>query len=284
MISKTMFKNILLTLALCAPLIHAQEQPAADIQASVGENGAGAVTLTAKGVLPQPKLFFTADAKTSGIVKSEEITQTTELNVKILQGRPEMLTLGLAGEGQITSVTGAGLKDWAVRTALDGQRFLDLQPELTKGKPAPGNLKLTVVSKYEVKSLPARTQLLTITPGRAAGFSLKLSLTPTDVDVKIAKISGMSPLDKKHHFHSTGQNALTLQLTPNGASQAPVELKNVRVTGTVDEKLGSATLSLTATAHVTNADGGTIDFLGGRAAVSAIQPDAAYKLKIARDA
>ena len=283
MISKTMFKNILLTLALCAPLIHAQEQPAADIQASVGENGAGAVTLTAKGVLPKPKLFFTADAKTSGIVKSEEITQTTELNVKILQGRPEMLTLGLAGEGQITSVTGAGLKDWAVRTALDGQRFLDLQPELTKGKPAPGNLKLIVVSKYEVKSLPARTQLLTITPGKAAGFSLKLSLTPTDVDVKIAKISGMSPLDKKHHFHSTGENALTLQLTPNGASQAPVELKNVRVTGTVDEELGSATLSLTATAHVTNADGGTIDFLGGRAAVSAIQPDAAYKLKIARD-
>ena len=264
---------------------NAQENPAAGVQASVDENGTGAVTLTAKGVIPKPKLFFTANASSTVAVNHEQITQTTRLDLKILQGRPEILTLGLQGDGRITAVTGAGLKDWAVRTSLDGkQRFLDLKPALAKGRPSPASLVLTVQSQHELKSIPTTAQLLTLSPGEAAGFSLSLAIGVHGLDAKVSKVTGMVPLDKEHHYHCTGANSLTLQLTPNGASRAPVELRNVRITGNVDEKLGSANLTLTAMAHVTSADGGIIDFLGGRAAVSAIQPNAAYQLKIARDA
>ncbi|BDS07872.1 hypothetical protein NT6N_29120 [Oceaniferula spumae] len=263
----------------------AQDQaPATGVQASVDENGTGAVTLTAKGVLPKPKLFFNASVVSTTKLTSTEITQTSALSIKVLQGRPEILTLGLVGSGEIISVSGAGLADWSVRTSADGKnRYLDLTPTLAKGQPAPEVFKLTIKSRERINSLPARIQLLTMTPGNAAGFSLQMNVVKEGLDAKVSKVTGMVPLEREWVFQSSGNNSLTLELLPTGASPAAVELRGVRITGDIDEQLGSANFTLTATAHVTSTDGGTIDFLSKRAAVSSIQDDAAYKLKIAND-
>ncbi len=296
MIIRTMnpFKNLcvctknglacLATLLLLGGVISAQERPAAGVQAAVDENGTGSVTLTAKGVLPKPPLFFNAAATAVVDVTTDKITQDIALTLSVLQGRPELLTLGLGGAGDIVSVTGDGLADWAVRTSADGKnRYLDLKPVLVKGQPGPAELKLVVRSSHDIKSLPATTDLLTLNPGKAVGFTLKIEIKTVGVDAKFTKTSGMLPLEKDGSFYSSGANSLTLQLRRTGASPAAAELRGVRITGAVDEKLGSARLMLTATAHITSEDGGTVDFLSGRAAISRLDGSADYQLKLAPD-
>jgi len=54
----------------------------------------GDVTFTAKGVLPPPPLFFTAEVASKTIVSATMVIQDIPLTLKILQGTPELLTLG----------------------------------------------------------------------------------------------------------------------------------------------------------------------------------------------
>ncbi|HCI92250.1 MAG TPA: hypothetical protein DHV60_06860, partial [Verrucomicrobiales bacterium] len=141
-------KNQLLCLAtvfLLGGVATSQNQPTAGVQASVGEIGAGTVSLTAKGVLPKPPLFFNATANAKVRVTASAVNHDIALAIKVLQGRPEVITLGLEGAGEIKSVTGTGLADWAVRKDVaTGKRFLDLVPKLVKGKPGPVALNLTI--------------------------------------------------------------------------------------------------------------------------------------------
>ncbi|MBT8044224.1 MAG: hypothetical protein KJO79_04675, partial [Verrucomicrobiae bacterium] len=282
-----MLKNIITSLLLISGATFAQNQPAptAGVEASIGENGAGTVSLTAKGVLPKPKLFFTVDAVTQAQLTSTKITQTINLSLNILQGKPELLTLGLQGEGEITSVTGPGLVDWSVRTSADGkQRYLDIKPTQQPGPLKPRTLTMTVKCQHPVKSLPIQTQLVTLAPGEAAGFTQKLEINPGGLDARLLKIAGMQPLKKEWSFYSTGVNSIALQIYPSGAAPAAAELTNARLVGDIDEKLGSATFTLTATANITADEGGTIDVLSGRAAVSSIQENPGYRLKLVQRA
>lgn len=143
---------------------------------------------------------------------------------------------------------------------------------------------MTVKCRSEIKSLPATTQLLTLGPGKASGFSSTLTIDPGGIDARVSKIAGMQPLEKDWSFFSNGDSTLSLQLNPSGAAPAKVELRGVRIVGRVDEKLGSASFTLTATAHVAEADGGVVDFLSGRAAVSSIQGSPDYRLTLKQQA
>src|SRR5688500_2161157 len=105
--------------------------------------GEGHLVVEARGVLPKSPLFFSATADTVFRLGGEEIAGITQLAIRVVQGRPDVITLGLNGDGEVTEVAGEGLRDWSVRQA-DGKRFLDLRPTLTEGKPGPAQLNLTV--------------------------------------------------------------------------------------------------------------------------------------------
>ena len=115
-----LFLSVLAVLFCMVGSASSQNQSSAGVQATVNENGTGAVTLTAKGVLPKPPLFFTAQATAKVKVANTEITQEIPLTLKVLQGRPDLMTLGLNGSGEVISVSGKDLSDWAVRTSADG--------------------------------------------------------------------------------------------------------------------------------------------------------------------
>lgn len=272
-------------LTICALLVGAagaQNQPAAGVEAAVADDGTGSVTLTAKGVLPKPKLFFKADSEAKVKLSPTSIDQEITLMLDIFQGHPELLTLGIQGQGEIIAVTGASLVDWSVRTSADGKsRFLDVKPVQHEGKPKRRLLKMTVRSRYEIRALPEQVQLLTLNPGKATGFSSKVEIATGGVDARVLKTAGMMPLESGWSFYSKGTNSLSLQLSPSGAATAAVELRDVKITGRVDEKLGSARFVLTATAYAREA--GEVDFLRGRAAVSRVQNDAGYQVKLAHD-
>ena len=81
-------KNRLLCLALVIMLggvATSQEKPSTDVRASVGDDGTGAVTLTAKGVLPKPPLFFNADVAAKVNVASSAVTHDIQMAIKVLQ-------------------------------------------------------------------------------------------------------------------------------------------------------------------------------------------------------
>ena len=76
-------KNQLLCLAtvfLLGGVATSQNQPTAGVQASVGEIGAGTVSLTAKGVLPKPPLFFNATANAKVRVTASAVNHDIALD------------------------------------------------------------------------------------------------------------------------------------------------------------------------------------------------------------
>ena len=60
-------------------------------------------------------LFFSAQADTVIKAGIDKVEETITAKLRVHQGRPEVLSLGLTGVGEITGVTGAGLKTWTVR-------------------------------------------------------------------------------------------------------------------------------------------------------------------------
>lgn len=97
---------------------------------------------------PAP-LFFSTDAEVSVRAGMERSEGTFSLVVKIHQGRPETLSVGLTGEGEVVSVTGDGLRSWAVRREEGGMRFLDLQPALPEDMDTeiPGEFRFSVITR-----------------------------------------------------------------------------------------------------------------------------------------
>ncbi|MDE0835194.1 MAG: hypothetical protein OSA84_02450 [Akkermansiaceae bacterium] len=77
-----------------------------------------------------PPLFFSATADVKAHATLERVTSNQDITFTIVQGKPETLSLSLSGDGEIVSVTGDNLRDWAIRVAKDGSRFLDIRPIL----------------------------------------------------------------------------------------------------------------------------------------------------------
>lgn len=274
----------LITLFISQPV---KAQAGADVTASVAEDGSGSVSLTAKGIIPEPALFFNANATSTATITTDEIRQEINLKLNIFQGKPKTLTLGIntaKNTANIISVSGKGLASWAVRTSADGtKQFLDIKPTLIKGKPAPKSLTFTIKTTQKIISHPLTTQILTLTPASAAGFSYQINFNSNNFELKTKTAKGLIPLDEDNTFHSTGDSELIMEIRRTGASQSAVELRNVSINGVIDKKLGSATFTLTGTAKVNDPDGGEIEFLRGVAAVSKLDTDAAYKLQLSHN-
>ncbi len=72
-------------------------------------------------------VFFSAAAEVNAQVGLETVTSEQKITFRIHQGKVETLTLGLSGAGEVTEVTGAGLRDWSVRVA-DERHALPRRP------------------------------------------------------------------------------------------------------------------------------------------------------------
>lgn len=233
----------------------------------------GHLIVEARGVRPKTPLFFSAVGENTIRVGTEDITAEMNVALHIVQGRPEVITLGVNGGGEVVSVQGAGLRDWAVRQA-DGKRFLDLRPVLEKDRPVPSDWKVTVVVKIAKPTLPGAVALPVLTPGSAVGFASQVTVIPGDaVDVRVTKADGLFPLgpDPEPHggqqFYGTGETVLEGFLLPRGAAVASAELAGLRLTGWLDEAAGCVWFQLRGEARVREA-GASLPLLAGRAALS----------------
>ena len=94
--------------------------------------GEGVAVLPVEKVRQSVPLFYAVDTETNATAMAERFTGDIDLKVRVLQGRPEILTIGLSGDGEVSGVSGSELASWSVRKESDGSRFLDLKPKLPK--------------------------------------------------------------------------------------------------------------------------------------------------------
>jgi hypothetical protein len=212
-------------------------------------------------------LFFSAAATITATASLTETTSTQNITFTVIQGIPETLTLPLSGRGLIDSVTGNGLRDWAIRIAEDGSRFLDVRPVIADEKNPPKTLTIQVNTKHEAKE---NSSLLLPTPGAATGFSLKVDLNPAaGTEIRVTDASRLSPLESgaARKFITTTASTLNFSVSPSGSGSRGLELIDSSLTGKLSEDSESVTFTLRATARA-DARGSSTDLLSGRAALS----------------
>jgi hypothetical protein len=156
-------------------------------------------------------------------VGTAEIGGELRLKLHVVQGRPEVLSLGLSGDGEVVDVSGQGLRDWSVRqgtTGQSGRRFLDVRPLLSPGVPDPRDFELVIHTRLKKPAVPGASTVLIVTPGDAVGFASQVSLQlDPSVDVRVTAAPGMVPLDEPVagsrsalQFHSTVDGRIELAL------------------------------------------------------------------------
>jgi len=270
-----------MALAALACAAHAQPAPGpgaegANVSAAVTPEG-GRIVVEAHGVPPPAPLFFSAEAVDTVRLGMAEVDGEMHLKLHVIQGRPDVLTLGLSGEGDIVEVTGAGLRDWSVRQdagAAGDRRLLDLHPLLAPGAGEPRDLDLVVRTRMTRTAVPGTVAVLIATPGEAVGFSswLRLEAEP-EVDFRVTSVTGLSSLGETGglgepaRYFSTGDGRIEARLTQRGAALSDAELIGAQLTGRVSEAGGSVDFRLRGQLRTQKA-GARLRVLSGRAGLS----------------
>ncbi len=226
------------------------------------------VVLVPLGKAPkEAPLFFSAAAEVKAQVSLTTLTSEQQIDFKIHQGKPESLSLGLSGAGEVLAVTGEGLRDWAVRVAENGVRFLDVRPVLNADTPL---TTLQIHVKTRLKLGKSVASLLLPGPGMATGFSLTVAVS-TDVgtDLRVTRVDGLYPVDDSNgrKFLGYGAAGLDFEVTPAGSTARGLELLNTALNGKLAADGNSIAFHLTGQARAV-ANGSAAELFSGSAALS----------------
>lgn len=212
-------------------------------------------------------LFFSATAEVKAQASLDAVTSGQKLVFRVHQGKAEKLTLALSGPGEVTSVTGGGLRDWSVRVGEGGARFLDIRPAMVEAK-YPEQIEVLVETKSRV--VDGKAGLLLPEPGEATGFFMTVDLgCDAKADLKVLRAEGLSPLQVAagKRFYGTGASALEVSVGPSGAAPRGLELRQTTLVGRVSPDGGSVAFRLAASA-VSEGPDSTVELFGGAAALS----------------
>lgn len=240
----------------------------APVTTQMSPGGGGKIVVEATGVPAPAPLFFTASAEQVVRVGTGEITGEATLSLRVVQGAAEVFTLGLAGDGEVTAVTGAGLRDWSVRSGTGdaaGRRFLDLRPSDAKATA----LEVVVRTRLREPAVPGVAAAMLVSAGDAVGFAsrIRLGVDPA-VEARVAKAEGVVAVEGEGTvFVARGEPRIELALARRGAARSEAELVSASLTGTVDEATGGVVFQLKAQARAARV-GARLRLLSGRAAPS----------------
>ncbi|RYD63445.1 MAG: hypothetical protein EOP83_12135, partial [Verrucomicrobiaceae bacterium] len=202
-------------------------------------------------------LFFSAQTDTAIKAGTDRVEETMIAKLRVHQGRPEVLSLGLTGVGEITGVTGAGLKTWTVRKEADGARFLDLKPELPADPKAevPKEFDVTITSLHD--DTKEAIDLLLPAPGSAVGFASTVSLSGDGSTApRVLAVEGLQSLlgdAETQRFSGSIAARLNVKVELKGAAPRAVELTSGTLDGQVTADASSVSFTLKGEVHVVKA-------------------------------
>ena len=233
-----------------------------------------------------PAFLYAASARAEVRVGLKAIEQTIHLQLRIVQGQGETISLGLGGVGDVIRVEGESIASWAVRTA-DSRRYLDLQlkpTDITKGdesKAADTTATIHIRSKH--LELPARVQLAHLMPGKALGFDSQVQIKYVGgMAGKIVAAEGFAPLVSSKpidRLQTATGGRLELQLDRNSALAPAVELLDATLVGELHSSGKSVSFELQGTATVSVA-GTRLRALSGNVAIRRLPASTDYRLEL----
>ncbi len=264
----------LLALALLAPALRAQEAPAA-AEPPPEPSEIGRIVVESRPPQVPPPLVFTASVEEAVTAGSGEVRGEMRVRLHVVQGSPEVLTLGLSGEGDVTDATGEGLRDWAVRQAAgpgSGPRLLDLR--LTAPSSGARDFDVVVHTLLRRPAVPGTVAVLLAEPAGAVGFSLALGISADpDVDLAVRESAGLSPVGAAaagpgpYRFLATGEGRISVSLARRGGAPAEADLVGASLSGSLVAGGASADFHLVGQLRSARA-GARLRLLSGQAALS----------------
>lgn len=257
-----------------------KDRTGAEIDTTTAEDGSRTIIIKGPSVVPEPALFYSAAAVAIAKVTPERIEQTIDVTLKVVQGTPETLSLGINGAARVTDVKGKQLKSWAVRQEND-QRFIDLAVDKDVSELT---VQISLRSRtYDLKQ-PVTIELTHISPSDTVGFNSIVNLEhATGLEPTVTAVTGFAPLDVSDgrlRFQSATGGQIKLALTRAGALPEPVEFTNTVLKGEVHSNGDSILFQFSGTVHVTEPNS-EIAILSGKAAVTEVPTNAGYRLRLA---
>ena len=239
-------------------------------------------------------LIHTLAVEHSVQVTAERIVHAIHATLDILHGDPREISLTIAGPGEITAVTGEGLRDWSIRREEGEVRTLVLRPR-PSDKP-PTRLVIDIRAHRELKAWGKAEPLLALAPAQPALGSGYVKVESTsDLVVQAVEANGLQPLESKFLPQSMraaaptdGFEPLAFRFQGNAYSLSlgtaladpetrRVVLRNFALQGRLAET--TAAFTLTATARIRHPQGGSIPLLGGGLALTSIEAPAGCQVQ-----
>lgn len=214
-------------------------------------------------------LFFSATAEVAARISLDEITTRQALAITIHQGEPKVVSLDLGGPGEVVRVEGDGLRDWSVRVAADGARFLDLRPLIRDGVPVPKELRVTMTTRHQ--GWAQQAEVLLAGPGEATGFALTAEVAAAPgVDLRLAAAEGLVAVEglaAGRKFVGTGKAALGFHAAAAGSDARGIEWLDAALAGRVAPDGSSVAFRLSAAARSAG-EGSAVELFSGGAALA----------------
>jgi hypothetical protein len=211
-------------------------------------------------------LFFSAETNTEITAGIDRVQGTITAKLRVHQGRPEVMSLGLTGTGEVTGVAGEGLKTWTVRRESDGTRFLDLKPLLPDDPKAETAKEFLVTITTLHDDTKEAFDLLLPAPGSAVGFSSTISLSGDGAAAaNLMAIEGLQAMKSENgadRFSGSVAGRLNVKVALKGTAPRPVELADAMLDGKVIAEGTSVSFILRGTVSVLQA-GEAIELLEG---------------------
>jgi hypothetical protein len=249
--------------------------------------------LAGAGLGPDKALFSTATEQ-AVTVGPDKVSHVIRAKVEVLQGEPAELPFTFGGDGEIRSVTGDGVLDWAVRQGTNGVRTLVVRPR--KADKPPTGFNLTITAEHEVRdwSQPLQPLTLTTTPAVLSSGYVRLDAAPS-LDLQPTNTVGLAPVPLKFlpeglrvepkpdapeplGFRFQGSDyALPLVVTVGDPDSTRVVLRDFQLEGQLAGE--DATFTLTASALVKNPRGGTLALLSGAVALADLERNPDVRLR-----
>lgn len=250
-------KHIIFAL-LFFQLLVAQELP------QLPSPGDGVMIVPIDSVRKVVPVFFSASSHSKVRLLDGQIATESEIHYQLLQGKPEMLSLALTGSGDVHSVVGDGLLDWAQRVGEDGARYLDVRPKADL--PERKEWVFVVKSLQKIDAAVKQCDVLLPGKGAAVGYSMHVALLDDESQVRVVKAEGLAPVGEvqDRQFVGTTQGLLSLDLSE---SDGVIALQQSELRGQVAADGKSIAFTLTATASVKLA-GAAVELLDGSVALT----------------
>lgn len=296
--NKVLVYGLLWALAcLASPVARSQEDPAnlpQSQQVAVPQEAAAPTQTASDVTIPdgsstiivtpgkttEPAFLYSANSNALIQVSPTALEQTVELKIRVLQGKPGTVSIGLVGVGDVKEVMGEFIESWSVRSK-GGERFIELQL-----KPDQTDYVATLKLSTPIVSIPGDVDVLHLSPGKVLGFDSRIQVDYAPGLVGKAVVAeGFAPLmsdDLKVRFQSSTGGKLVLKINRQSALPPAVELINSQLVGTRHANGKSISFRLTGTAVVTEANA-RLRMLSGNAALNKLPDSPAYKIELAKN-